>query len=80
MLRGRLPSSEQIRKRHGPSNGMCALCGVFEDLNHIFFHCALAKFMWSCVRDLLRDDWNLAGARDLLAILQNLSGQTCKIV
>jgi hypothetical protein len=26
-----LPSSDQIRKRHGPTNGECALCGEWED-------------------------------------------------
>jgi hypothetical protein len=30
-----------------------AVCGEWEDSNHIFFHYALAKFMWACVRDLL---------------------------
>ena len=40
-------SSEQLAKRNGPSDGRCALCGEWEDCDHIFFNCHLAKFMSS---------------------------------
>jgi hypothetical protein len=36
----RLPSSDNIKKRHGSTNGNCTLCGEYEDTNHIFFQCA----------------------------------------
>ena len=49
----RLPSCDNIIRRRGPSNGLCSLCGQFEDTNHIFFGCSLAKFLWSAVRELL---------------------------
>jgi hypothetical protein len=74
LLRGRLPSGDQLVKRHGPSDGNCALCGEREDCSHIFFGCALAKFMWAGVRELLGDVWNPAGAGQFLAIVHGLSG------
>jgi hypothetical protein len=49
----KLPSGQQILTRHGPSNGLCALCGAPEDASHIFFACSLASFSWSVTRQLL---------------------------
>nr|XP_051197209.1 uncharacterized protein LOC127310588 [Lolium perenne] len=45
LIRGKLPSSEQVAKRRAPSNGRCSLCGEVEDCNHIFFTCHMAGFM-----------------------------------
>jgi hypothetical protein len=56
LMRGKLPSSEQVAKRHGPYNGLCSLCGEIEDCNHIFFTCPMAIFMWAGVRELLHCD------------------------
>jgi hypothetical protein len=61
LIRGRLPCSEQVAKRMGPSNGTCAWCGEVEDCDHIFFKCAIARFMWAGVRELLTCLWNPAG-------------------
>jgi hypothetical protein len=61
LIRGRLPSSDQVAKRMGPSNGLCSLCGDVEDCNHIFFTCPMASFMWAGIRDILHCDWNPAG-------------------
>jgi hypothetical protein len=52
MARGRLPSSEMIKKRHGPSDGICILCAQPKDVAHIFFNCPLARFMWSGLRSI----------------------------
>jgi hypothetical protein len=54
----RLPSSEQINHRFGPSDGLCVMCGQVETANHIFFSCAFAAFMWSGVRSILQVNWN----------------------
>ena len=39
----KLPTSVNIAKRNGPSNGSCAVCGEPETANHVFFHCHLAR-------------------------------------
>jgi hypothetical protein len=80
LIRGRLPSAEQIAKRHGPSNGDCGLCGEVEDCSHIFFGCSLARFMWAAIREILHCDWNPAGAGEFLAIAQGLSGRYRRLV
>jgi hypothetical protein len=80
LIRGRLPSCEQVAKRHGPSDGSCALCGETEDCNHIFFSCHLARYMWAGVRELLGCNWNLAGAGDFVAIAHRLPGPFRRLV
>jgi hypothetical protein len=80
LIRGRLPSGVQIVKRQGPSNGLCALCGDVEDCNHIFFTCHMAGFMWAGVRELLKCEWNPAGAGEFLALVQGLSGPLRRLV
>jgi hypothetical protein len=79
-IRGLLISYEQVSKRHELSNDGCYLCGEIEDSNHIFFTCPIVRFVWAGVRELLRCDWNPAGARDFLIIAQNLSGSLRRVV
>jgi hypothetical protein len=74
LIRSRLPSGVQVAKRNGPTNGACAFCGEQEDCNHIFFSCYLAKLAWAGARELLRCDWNPAGAGEFIALVQSLSG------
>jgi hypothetical protein len=80
LIRGKLPSCEQVAKRMGPSDGHCALCGEIEDCNHIFFTCHMASFMWAGVRELLHCDWNPAGAGDFIALAQGLAGPLRRLV
>jgi hypothetical protein len=80
LIRNRLPSSAQVAKRRGPSDGLCSLCHEPEDCNHIFFLCPMARFMWAGVRELLRCDWNPAGAGDFIALANGLSGPLRRLV
>lgn len=75
LARKRLPTRVQIQRRHGPSNGICALCGSHEDVNHIFFECAFAKLMWSVVRELLPGSWNPSCFTKLYRPIQRYHGQ-----
>ncbi|KAK1645894.1 hypothetical protein QYE76_063699 [Lolium multiflorum] len=66
----KLPSGLQIHARHGPSNGLCPLCGAPEDASHIFFSCSLAIFAWSVSRQMLGCNWcptNFAQFHDILS-------------
>jgi hypothetical protein len=73
LIRGRLPSAEQVARRNGPSDGSCALCGGLEDGEHIFFRCHLARFMWAGVRELLSCNSNPTGVGDFTTLVQGLS-------
>ncbi|KAM0831387.1 hypothetical protein ACQ4PT_065585 [Festuca glaucescens] len=53
----RLPSGDQVQKRHGPGDGLCPLCRLPEDQNHILFDCSLAKLLWAAFREVLGCSW-----------------------
>jgi hypothetical protein len=76
----KLPSGQQLVTRHGPSNGLCALCGAPEDASHIFFACSLAKFAWSVLRQLLGCNWCPANFAQFHAILSGFSGYARKLL
>ena len=52
-LRGRLPTMDKIKKRHGTGSEFCAFCGCLEDTNHILFWCPLAQLFWRCFMGLV---------------------------
>ena len=78
-FRGRLPSADQIRKRNVPGSEFCALWGALEDMNHIFFHCVLAKLVWSCVRSWLQVTWNPSSFPELRNLAHSLVGVTKRV-
>jgi hypothetical protein len=73
LARGYLPSNGQILARGGPSDGKCALCGDEENVEHIFFQCDLAKFMWSGVQEMFSVNWNPCSRLEWFTILSTLS-------
>lgn len=80
MFRNRLATSVNVAKRNGPSDGNCALCGLQEDTNHVFFKCHLAHFAWSAVREAFGQNWNPESGGDLLAILRAHRGATTRVL
>ena len=76
LIMKQLPSNDNIRRRRGPTTGRCALCGEFKDMNHIFFTCPLARFMWSAVRELLGCEWNPSCFAGLYREVRKYAGQT----
>jgi hypothetical protein len=73
MAKGKMPVNEQIHRRHGKSNGQCALCGSVESISHIFFSCAFARLMWSGIREAFGVQWNPQSLPDFLSILNQLT-------
>ena len=80
LILDRLPSGQVLASRQGPSDGLCALCGMAEDASHMFFSCSLAKFAWSVLRQILGNRWCPANFAQFFAILSSLSGQTRRVV
>ncbi|KAE8817870.1 ABC transporter G family member 37 [Hordeum vulgare] len=69
-LRGCLLSGVEVLKRNGPGYGICLLCAMEEDSNHIFFSCVFAQFLWSCFREVVGGTWCHRNLPDLLTELQ----------
>jgi mannosylglycoprotein endo-beta-mannosidase len=77
LLKGRLPSSDHIHAWGGASDGKRVLCGKPEDVDHIFFQCHLAEFLWSGVRAMFRVNWNPRNRQDWITILNSLAIKPC---
>jgi hypothetical protein len=73
MAKGKMPVNEQIHRRHGNSNGQCALCGSVESISHIFFSCAFARLIWSGIREASGVQWNPQSLPDFFSILNQLT-------
>jgi hypothetical protein len=43
----------QLKERNWKSDGLCALCGAREDVDHLLFKCPLAEFLWAFVSEAL---------------------------
>lgn len=80
MFRNRLPTSDNVAKCNGPTDGSCAVCGLGEDANHVFFGCFLARFAWSAIRETFSQNWNPLSGGDLLALLTSQRGTSARIV
>ena len=76
MVRGRLPSGTEVRKRNGPGDGLCPICLAPEDCNHIFFQCPVAKFLWSYFREVVGGSWCHDNLPDLFAEVLRLPGSS----
>lgn len=51
MYHGRLPTSTLLKRWGWKGNHHCSLRGSTETIDHIFFTCLLAIFLWCCIRD-----------------------------
>jgi hypothetical protein len=80
LVLNRLPTRSLIAARFGPSSGRCALCDAVEDVNHIFFTCSLAKFMWSVIRQLLGCAWSPANFPQFYALVASLLGGQRRVI
>ena len=47
VLHGAIPAGESLRARQIKVDGKCKHCNLPESIDHLFFHCAIAKQIWS---------------------------------
>ena len=75
LLRNRLPSGVEVRKRQGPGDGLCPLCGIPETGTHILFTCPAARFLWNFVHEALGPAWRASDLGEFLEIQANRTGE-----
>ena len=51
-----------------------------ESVEHIFFGCVLAKFMWSGIRCMLAVQWQLASFMEMVETIDGFSGKTRRVL
>lgn len=49
----RIQTGAALKQKNWKGNPNCILCGVLEDVDHIFFQCSLARFVWACFKEAL---------------------------
>jgi hypothetical protein len=49
----KLQAGEELKKRNWKGDGKCSICAVTESMDHIFFSCSVAKFIWICFKEAL---------------------------
>ena len=74
LLRDRLHSGVEVRKRRGPGDGLCPLCGIPETGTHILFTCPAARFLWNFVHEALGPAWQASDLGEFLETQANRTG------
>lgn len=72
MLKGRIQAAEQLKKMNWKGNSLCKLCEEKEDVDHLIFRCAPARFLQCCITDVLNWDFVPSSRADLLTLTQGL--------
>ena len=62
----RLQTGAELKKRNWRGSAVCTICEKIETVNHIFFSCVLAKFVWTCFKEALGCDRVPISWQDLL--------------
>jgi len=75
LLRDRLPSGVEVRKRQGRGDGLCPMCGIPETGTHILFTCPAARFLWNFVHEALGPAWQASDLGEFLEIQANRTGE-----
>jgi len=47
----KLQTALSLTKRGWQGSPLCCICPDIETVNHLFFGCAFAQYIWSCIRD-----------------------------
>jgi hypothetical protein len=53
VIHDKIQSAEQLKKIYWSGPIECKLCGIHESTKHIFFECAMARFCWCVVREVM---------------------------
>jgi hypothetical protein len=57
-VNNKLQTGMELKKRSWKGSHLCGVCGCLETVDHIFFSCLTARFVWACFTEALA--WNRA--------------------
>lgn len=67
--------AKQLKKMNWGGSPNCKLCGLEEDVNHLFFTCPPARYLWCCMRDAFGWDSIPSNRNDLMHFIQCNGGK-----
>jgi hypothetical protein len=50
VVRNKILTRDNLKKRSGIGSTDCCFCGVDESIDHLFFHCPIEKYMWRVIQ------------------------------
>jgi len=54
IFNNKLQVAQSLIKRGWKETANCCLCGLAESVDHIFFQCHIAKFIWSVIAEVFK--------------------------
>ena len=51
VLHRKLQTALSLTKRGWQESPLCCICPEIETVNHLFFRCVFAQYIWSCIMD-----------------------------
>ena len=57
VIRNKILTKDNLRKRNWKGSDDCCFCGGMESIDHLFFKCSVAKFVWRVVQIALNLDY-----------------------
>jgi hypothetical protein len=80
VIHDKIQFAEQLKKREWSGLTECKLCGIHESTNHIFFECALARFCWCVIREVMAWPTSPSCPDDIYNFCRNKSNKHSKRV
>jgi hypothetical protein len=50
VVRNKILTKDNLKKRNWKGSQDCCFCGGDESINHLFFHCPIAKYVWRVIQ------------------------------
>lgn len=50
VVRNKILTKDNLKKRNCNGSLECCFCGVDESIDHLFFHCLIARYMWRVIQ------------------------------
>jgi hypothetical protein len=50
VLRNKILTKDNLKKRNWQGSDGCVFCGLLESINHLFFDCLVARYVWRVIQ------------------------------
>jgi hypothetical protein len=54
VVRNKILTKDNFKKRNRHGSGDCCFCGCYESIDHLFFNCSIARYVWRVIQVALK--------------------------
>jgi hypothetical protein len=65
VVRNKILTKDNFKKRNWHDSGDCCFCGCAESIDHLFFNCSIARYVWRVIQVALNLDFIPKNTREL---------------